>query len=64
MRAVSLLLLLICSMSAKAFSWPNWVYQANCAADYFCAVGIAESEALAKKMAFDDLSQQLQATVN
>jgi len=51
-------------MSAKAFAWPNWVYQANCAADYFCAVGIAESEALAKKVAFDDLSQQLQASVN
>lgn len=51
-------------MSAKAFSWPNWVYQANCAADYFCAVGIAQGETLAKKMAFDDLSQQLQASVN
>ena len=29
-----------------------------------CAVGIAENEALAKKLAFDDLSQQLQASVN
>jgi len=51
-------------MSAKAFAWPNWVYQANCAVDHFCAVGIAQNEALAKKMAFDDLSQQLQASVN
>ncbi len=65
MRAVSLLLLLIIfSISAKAFFWPNWVYQANCAADSFCAVGIAQTETLAKKVAFDDLSQQLQASVN
>lgn len=64
MRAVSLLLLLICSISAKAFTWPDWVYQINCTDSYFCAVGIAESETVAKKMAFDELSQQLQASVN
>ena len=64
MRAVSLLLLLIFSISAKAFAWPNWVYEPSCQAQYFCAVGIAENEALAKKLAFDDLSQQLQANVN
>ncbi len=51
-------------MSAKAFAWPNWVYHANCADKNFCAVGVAHSETLAKKMAFDDLSQQLQASVN
>jgi hypothetical protein len=51
-------------MSAKASVWPTWVYQADCPADYFCAVGIAPSEALAKKIAFNDLSHQLQVSVN
>lgn len=64
MRAVSLLLLLIFPMLVKASTWPSWVYQTNCTAEYFCAVGIAKNETLAKKMAFDDLSQQLQAKVN
>lgn len=64
MRAVNLLLLLICSISAKAFAWPSWVYQTNCTNDDFCAVGIAANEALAKKLAFSDLSQQLQASIN
>lgn len=58
MLAVSLLLLLICSISAKAFAWSNWVYQTNCAA------GIAEREVLDKKIVFDDFSQQLQASIN
>jgi len=52
------------SISAKASAWPSWVYQANCGTDYFCAVGIAENEVMAKKLAFDDLSQQLQASVS
>jgi hypothetical protein len=59
-----LLLLIVISITAKASVWPNWVYQANCGSDYFCAVGIAENEVMAKKVAFDDLSQQLQATVS
>jgi len=64
MRAVSLLLLCIFSISAKASAWPNWVYQTHCTAEYFCAVGIDQNEALAKKLALDDLSQQLQVSVN
>jgi len=51
-------------MPAKAFVWPNWVYQTHCTVEYFCAVGIAQNEALAKKLALDDLSQQLQVSVN
>jgi hypothetical protein len=65
MHAVNLLLLIVIfSISAKALAWPSWVYQANCGTDYFCAVGIAENEVMAKKVAFDDLSQQLQASVS
>ncbi len=64
MRKVNLLLLIVLSISAKASVWPNWVYQANCGSDYFCAVGIAENEAMATKVAFDVLSQQLQASVS
>jgi len=64
MRAVSLLLLVISSISAKASVWPNWVYQTNCTAEYFCAVGLAQNEISAKKLALDDLSQQLQVSVN
>jgi len=59
-----LLLIVMLSISAKASAWPSWVYQANCGTDYFCAVGIAENEVMAKKLAFDDLSQQLQASVS
>ncbi|TWX56857.1 LPP20 family lipoprotein [Colwellia hornerae] len=65
MRAVNLLLLLVIfSISAKAAVWPSWVYQSNCSEEYFCGVGIAENEVMAKKFAFDDLSQQLQANVS
>ena len=65
MHAVNLLLLLIvCSISAQAAAWPNWVYKANCSIEYFCAVGIANNESMAKKFAFDDLSQQLQASIS
>jgi hypothetical protein len=65
MRAVNLLLLLIvCSISAQASAWPSWVYKANCSTEYFCAVGVADDEVMAKKFAFDDLSQQLQASIS
>jgi len=65
MHAVKLLpLLVIGSLSAQASAWPTWVYQANCSTEYFCAVGVADDEAMAKKFAFDDLSQQLQASVS
>ncbi len=67
MRAVNLsilIALIVLSISAKASAWPDWVYQTNCGSEYFCAVGIAENETMAKKIAFDDLSQQFQATVS
>ncbi|MBA6389919.1 LPP20 family lipoprotein [Colwellia sp. BRX10-3] len=65
MHAVNLLVLLIIfSISVKASAWPSWVYQANCSAEYFCAVGVADNQVMAKKFAFDDLSQQLQASIS
>lgn len=65
MHAVNkLLVLIICLISAKTSAWPDWVYQAKCSTEYFCAIGVAENETMAKKFAFDDLSQQLQASVS